>query len=312
MNVPHSAFLLLALAGIVACTNASLGPVIASSANQTTYAVRYPDALASARGAFAEQESRSSRLSGELSAYTADIDTKSWNHVSRAYQLSDEAGKSGAYAERYEQTGGITEFFTEEKDKLNQAVAGNVAYSAKQNNCKEPGEVAGTATHALSKAVDKQLQDRMRASNEAQAYIDAHADAIGTKSIEKLRDQVDTLAELSYTANIGVDRTRAKLQALLEESSKVRSTLDDAAKEAEAESQDMTQPEPDRKAAKARAEATRAAAARIDSEQQQGKFVLDEMQKRIEKIRSDYKQAVSGLLEQVKQKAADAPAPAAK
>jgi len=306
MNVTRGACLILALAGSVACTNSSQKPIVASAADQTTYAVRYPDTLAASRGKFAEQESRAGRLSGELGAFTSSIDTKNWNHVSRAYKLSDESGKGAAYAERYEQTDGINTFFTEEKDKLNQSVAGNVAYSAKQNNCKEPNEVAGSATYALGKVVDKQLKERLRSSNEAQAYVDAHAEAIGQKSVEKLRDQVDTLTELSYTVFVGVERTRQQLSAMIEESGRVKSTLDSATKEAESESQDKAQPEADRKAAQARADAARAAIGRVDSEQQQAKFVLDEMDKRVSKIRSEYQQAFDALIQAADQKAAAA------
>jgi chromosome segregation ATPase len=312
MKFPRGASFVLLFVGCLACNNAAQKPIVASAADQTTYAVRYPDTLASSRGRFAEHENRASRLSGEISTFTADIDTKNWNHVARAYKLSDASGKSASYAERYEQTEGINTFFTEEKDKLNQAVAGNVHYSAKQNNCKEPNEVAGAATFALGKSVEKQLKERMRSSNEAQAYVDAHAEAIGSKSVEKLRDQVDTLTELSYVVHVGVEKNRRELQSLLEESAQVRKTLDDAAKEADEQAQDTTQPEPDRKAAKARAEAARASAGRIESEQQQAKFVLDETEKRIEKIRSDYQQAFDALINSTEQKAAATPAVASK
>jgi hypothetical protein len=311
MNLTRGVLLLLAIGEIAACNNAAQQPIVASAADQTTYAVRYPDSLASARGRFAEQESRAARLSGEISTYPSSIETKHWNHVARAYSLSDSAGKSSAYAERYEETDQINGFFSEEKDKLNQSIAGNVAYSAKQNNCKEPGEVAGAASFALNKAVDKQLKERLRADNEAQAYVDSHAEAIGTKSVEKLRDQVDALTELSYTVHVGVERTRQQLKALVEESATVRRTLDSAAKEADEQAQDSTQPEPDRKAAQARAEAARAASGRVESEQQQAQFVLDQLEQRIGKIRTDYKQAFDALMDATEQKAAANPEAAA-
>ncbi|MGC4066536.1 MAG: hypothetical protein QM784_18255 [Polyangiaceae bacterium] len=307
MNLTRGVLLLLAIGEIAACNNAAQQPIVASAADQTTYAVRYPDSLASTRGRFAEQESRAARVSGEIGTYPSSIETKNWNHVARAYALSESAGKSSAYAERYEQTDQINGFFSEEKDKLNQSIAGNVAYSAKQNNCKEPGEVAGSATFALNKAVDKQLKERLRANNEAQAYIDAHAEAIGPKATEKLRDQVDNLTELSYTVHVGVERTRQQLKSLIDESATVRRTLETAAKEADEQAQDNSQPEPDRKAAQARAEAAKAAAARVESEQQQAQFVLDQLEQRIGKLRTDYKQAFDALMDATEQKAAATP-----
>jgi methyl-accepting chemotaxis protein len=311
MNLQRGLLLVLGMSTLAACNTTAQKPIVTSAADQTSYAVRYPDSLASARGRFSEQENRASRLSGDLGTFVNDIEPKNWKAVSETYRLSDSAGKSQTYAERYEETQGVSGFFTEEKDKLNQAVAGNVAYSAKQNNCKEPGEVAGTATFSLGKAVDKQLKERLRSNNEAQSYIDAHAESIGKNAVEKLRDQVDKLTELSYTVHVGVERTRQQIQGLFEESSRVKSTLNDAAKQADEMAADTTQPEADRKAAKARAEAARTSAGRIDSELQQAKFVLDNMDQRIKKLRDDYQQAQKGLLDAADQKAS-APASATK
>jgi hypothetical protein len=306
MSVKRAFYVTLVLASIVGCNTAAQKPIVTSAADQTTYAVRYPDALASARGRFSEQEARATRLSGDLGTFTNDIDTKNWNAVSTTYQLADSAGKSQTYAERYEQTEGINGFFTEEKDHLNQAVGGSVVYSAKQNNCKEPNEVAGSATFALGKAVDKQLRERLRGNNEAQSYIEAHAESIGKPAAEKLRDQTDKLTELSYTVNVGVERTRQQMQGLFEESNRVKTTLNDAAKQADEQAQDSSQPDADRKAAKVRAEAARTAAGRIDSELQQAKFVMDNMDQRVKKMRSDYQEALKGLLDAVAQKSAQA------
>jgi len=304
MNIKRGLLLALTLTSVLACNGASQKPIVTSAADQPTYAARYPDSLASARGRFSEQENRAARLSGDLGAFINNVDTKNWTAVTTTYKLADAAGKSQTYAERYEQTDTINGFFTEEKDRLNQALAGSVAYSAKQNNCKEPNEVAGSATFTLNKAVDKQLRERLRANNEAHSYIDAHAESIGKPAAEKLRDQADKLSELSYTVNVGVERSRQQMQGLLEESSRVKTTLDDTAKEADAMAQDSTVPEGDRKAAKTRAAAARTAASSIDSQVQQAKFVLDNMNQRVQKVRDDYQKALKGLLDAVDQKAA--------
>lgn len=306
MNVKRGLLLVLTM-GSIACNGAAQKPIVTSAADQPTYAVRYPDALASARGSFSEQENRAARLSGDLGTFTSDIDTKNWKAVATTYKLADSSGKSATYAERYEQTDDINAFFAEEKEHLNQSIAGSVAYSAKQNNCKEPNDVAGSATFSLNKAVEKQLKERLRDNNEAHAYIDAHAESIGKVAAEKLRDQADKLTELSYTVHVGAERSRQRLKELSDESSRIKSTLNDAAKEADEMAADSTQPEGDRKAAKARAEAARAAATRIDGELQQAKYVMDSMDQRIQKLRDDYQKAFKELIDAAEQKAAQAP-----
>lgn len=309
MNLERGLSLALAIASLYACTPAGQKPIVTSAADQSGYAIRYPESIAAARGQFAEQENRAARQSGDLGTFANDIETKNWPAVKTTYELADASGKSGTYAERYEQTEGINTFFREEKDHLNQAIAGNVAYSAKQNNCQDPNAIAGTAMFSTNKAVEKQLKERMRANNEAHAFLESHAESIGRPALEKLRDQVDKLTELSYTANVGVERSRQQMQGMLEEASRVKKTLDETAKEADALAQDTKQPEADRRAAKARAEAARASAGRVDSETQQAKFVLDNMDQRINKLREDYRQALKGLLDAVDQKAAQAPKP---
>lgn len=305
MNLQRGICLAITLTSSLACTPAGQKPIVTSSADQPTYAARYPDTLASVRGRFGELENRAARESGDLGTFANGIETKNWSGVKTTYQLADSSGKSQAYAERYEQTEGINGFFAAEKDDLNQAIAGNVAYSAKQNNCQDPNAIAGTATFSLGKAVEKQVKERLRDQSEAHAYIDAHTEAIGKPAAEKLRDQADKLAELSYTVNVGVERNRQQLQTMFEESSRIKSTLEDSAKDADALAQDTTQPEADRKAAKSRAESARAAAGRIDSETQQAKFVLENMETRIKKLRDDYQQALKALLDAVDQKAAE-------
>jgi methyl-accepting chemotaxis protein len=306
MNLKRGILLVLVLASVSACNSAARKPLAASAADQPAYAVHYPDTLASARGRFSEQENRATRLTGDLGSFVDSVDTKNWNAVVTTYNLADSAGKSQTYAERYEQAEGINTFFTEEKDKLNQTIAGSVAYSAKQNNCKEPSEVAGTAMVSLNKAVDKQLRERLRANNEAHDYIDMHAESIGKGAAEKLRDQADKLSELSYTVYVGSERTREQMQGLFQESNRIKSTLDDTAKKADELAQDTSQPDADRKAGKARAEAARSASSRIDSELQQAKYVLDNLDQRIKKMRDDYEQAKKTLVSAAEQKASQA------
>lgn len=303
MNFKRGIPFVLILVSVCACNSAARKPFAASAADQTGYAVRYPDALASARGSFSEQENRANRLTGDLGTFTNSIDAKNWSAVATTYSLADSAGKSQAYADRYEQNEGTSTFFSEEKDKLNQSLAGSVVYSAKQNNCKEPNEIAGTATVTLGKAVDKQLRERLRANNEAHLYIDEHAESIGKGAAEKLRDQADKLSELSYTVYVGTERTKEKLQTLVEESNRIKTTLEDAAKKGDELAQDSSQPDADRKAGKSRAEAARAASGRIDSELQQAKYVQENLAQRTQKLRDDYEKAKKALISAAEQKA---------
>jgi predicted nuclease with TOPRIM domain len=103
---------------------------------------------------------------------------------------------------------------------------------------------------------------------------------------------------------VGDERTRQQIQSLFEESNRIKTTLDEAAKKGDELAQDSTQPDGDRKVGKTRAEAARTAAGRVDSELQQAKYVLDNLDQRIKKMRDDYEQAKKSLLSAAEQKAA--------
>jgi hypothetical protein len=284
-----------------------MSPITTPSSGQPTYAMRYPEKMAATRGAVDQQESKAQRLLGEMSQFPAAIDTKNWNHVSATYKLADSAGRSSDYAERHDQNGEVTTFFEEEKQNIQNGVVGSAQYSAKQNACKDPNQVGGAALYGLNKAVDKSLQDRMRDHDEAHSYNAAHSAAIGEKSVEKLRDQADKISETAYLVFVGSEKNRRCLKAMIDESADVKKTLQKSAEQDSTASSDATQPDADRKSAQSRAAAENSALSRADSELQQAQHVLAELDKRIDKLRSDYNEAFKALLAAADAKAKGTP-----
>jgi len=282
----------------VACTRKDdLPPLTTPSSGQPVYATRYPDSLASTRGAIDQQENKANRMMGEMSQFPSAIDTKGWNHVSATYKLADSAGRSSDYVERHDQNEVVTTFFEEEKQNIQNGVVGSAQYTAKQNDCKDPGKIGGAALFGLNKAVDKALQDKMRDHDEAHAYIAAHSAAIGDKAVEKLKDQADKISETAYLTYVGVEKSRRRLKALVDESAEVKKTLQRAAEQDSTASSDASLPDADRKSAQSRAASENAALTRADSEMQQAQHVLVDIDQRIKKLRTDYEQALKTLVD---------------
>ena len=285
---------------IAACTRSNdLPPLTAPSSGQPAYASHFPESLASTRGSIDQQENKANRMIGEMSQFASAIDTKAWNHVAETYKLADSAGRSSDYAERYEQNAVVTTFFEEEKQNIQNGVVGSAQYAAKQNECKEPNQVGGAALHGLNKAVDKSLQDKMREHDEAHNYIAAHSNAIGDKAADKLRDQADKISETAYLVFVGVEKSRRRLKAFIDESADVKKTLQRTAEQDSTASSDASQPDADRKSAQARAASENDALTRTDSELQQAQHVLTEIDQRTKKLRDDYDQAFKALLASV-------------
>ncbi len=289
--------------GLLGCEKNTPPPLMGSSAGQSVYAVSFPDKLGALRGEFSAKENRIGQLKGEISTFPEGLETKNWEHVIELYKLAEQDGRTENFGERYDQNEQISTFFEEEKEKLTQSVAGNVGYVAKQKECKDPNEIAGTAVVSMKKSVDKQLTERLRSHGEAQIYLLSHSEAIGTKATEKLRDQIDTLSELSYLAHVGLERTRRRLQSMLEQSSEIRSTLERVTEKADQLVADQGQPEGDRKAAEVRAKLARSSLAELDSEISQAQSVSEQWETKLPKLRDDVDSVFEALIDAAEKKA---------
>lgn len=304
MTTLRLGLLLMVSMQLAACGAPARNLPVESSANQISYATSFPDDLAATRGRFAEQESRATRQMGEMAVFTDGVDAKDWSLVAQAYQIAGDEGATTAYVTRREETDAVEEFFDSEKDKLSQSLAGSVAYTAKQHECKEPADIGAVAWATLDKTFDKELERQLRAASEAQSFVDRHADAIGRSHIEELRRQLDELSSIAYTVKIGVERTRLHLQTLLDDASAVSQTLNRAAAQLQEDAENTAIPEADRKAAQTRAKDCQTAAARMDGEVQQGRYMADQMDSRIGKLRKDFENALAALVKAANDKGA--------
>ncbi|MBN1610977.1 MAG: hypothetical protein JW940_30380 [Polyangiaceae bacterium] len=283
------------------CAKQKPPPLYASSADQGGYATGYPVALGTVRGNISEQESRARRLMAEFESYPNALNKPDWSHVRRVIELADQAGRSGQYAQRYEQSQQVSGFFADEGDSVRRKVAGSVQWAAKNDECKEPAKLGGAATHALDTAVEQGQKDRLRAHNEAQRYIELYKESLGPKNAEVLSEQADKIAETSYAVYVGLERNRRQMEEMVSESSNVRSTLEDQIRDLNARAADQAAPAKDRQTAQKRAEAAQTALDRLQTEQQQAEYVLKDMEKRQEQLQKDYKAALDKLLERVEQ-----------
>src|ERR1043165_4049089 len=127
--------------GATACTKQQPQILTASSADQSSYALRYPDSMASARAELGTIETQTETAKGDFAKYPDALTNPSWPDVLKVYTAADEAGKTTAYVEELEHARAVTQFYVEEKDELNRRVGGAAQYAVKQKEC--DGEVSG-------------------------------------------------------------------------------------------------------------------------------------------------------------------------
>jgi len=288
---------LLVIAFTSACTTQP-APAFASSANETSYAERYPTALLGARTEFADDETHAREIFAEFPKYPGQLTNPDGERVSQVVSRADAAGKSGAYARQMEEQSHVSSFFSEEKDELNQKVGGAAQYAAKQKEC--TADVSSPAIGALDKGVDKAMEDRLRDHDEAQRYIEDNQDALGKANLEKLQKQADDISLASYLVHVRVKQLKLELSQLIDESSDVKKTLERSEKEAQAVLADAAASKPAKATAQKRVDAAKKAENGLDIEIEQAKRAVQEMDGRSDKLEKDYSTALDALQKALK------------
>ena len=283
---------LLAAALSIGCSSRP-APAFASSANETSYAERYPATLLALRTEFATDEAKAREIFGGFQNYPGALTAPDGQQVLAVVARADAAGKSGAYAEQAEENQDVSRFFTEEKDPLNQKVGGAAQYAAKQKDCTV--DVASPAIGALDHGVDKALEERLRGHDEAHRYIEDHQDALGKPNLEKLQKQADDISLASYLVHVRVKELKLELSRLVDEASDVKKTLGRSDTEARAVVADPAASKAAKATAQTRATAAEGASANLDSEVEQAKRAVADMDARSAQLEKDYGAALDAL-----------------
>jgi hypothetical protein len=283
---------LLAAALSIGCSTRP-APAFASSANETSYAERYPATLLALRTEFATDEAKAREIFGGFQNYPGALTAPDGQQVLAVVTRADAAGKSGAYAEQAQENQGVSRFFTEEKDPLNQKVGGAAQYAAKQKDCTV--DVASPAIGALDHGVDKALEERLRGHDEAHRYIEDHQDALGKPNLEKLQKQADDISLASYLVHVRVKELKLELSRMVDEASDVKKTLGRSDTEARAVVADPAASKPAKATAQTRATAAESATASLDSEVDQAKRAVADMDARSAQLEKDYNAALDAL-----------------
>jgi len=298
--------LTLLLAGLLAASGACSQqqkpePEIASSAGEFGYAARFPSALSSERAQLDAYENRAKRFIPKFANYPGELDNPDWAHVLGVAERADQAGRSGSFVARAREVDMVGGFFDDEKEVIGRKVGGAADYAASQKGCKKSGAY-GAATGALDKAVKKQLEERLRAHNEAHLYIEENREALGKSNVEKLETQADEISYASYVTNVAVVTIKVRLREMVAQAQDIKSTLERKTKEADAVIADANRSDVDKKAAQESKDAAQKALGDLDTEVNQAQFALEGIEDRIKTLQEQYQQSFDGLTNAIETK----------
>lgn len=289
----------------VACAPRESEPLTASSADQPSYARKYPARLQTTVSNIDTQVKLLVTVASEFEKYPDELKDPNWDLVIQVVEHADAQGKSAHYAERIQDNSLILAFYEEEKDEIHKRVGGAVQYQAKEKGC--DADLYSPAVLALDKSITKQLEDRAHDDSDAHLLIDQNQTALGKANVEALKQQADSIALASYLGHVGVQREQRELDRLLKDASGVDSTLDDRIEE-------LSKPPPpevkrspeEQKAVDGELEALKAAKASLQKDvaaAQESQKGAEERAERAKKLYEESLEQLNALLEKKREEA---------
>jgi hypothetical protein len=294
----------LSLSSLVACSKEP-PPLTAASGEQPGYAEQYPTLLTTLRTRFASDEAKVQAALPQMEPAAAKLDKSDPATLAELFQIADAEGKSGSYANQALESETVGRFWDEEKQPLHQKIGGAVAYAGKQKSCAKEcsDDLGGVAAGASDRAVEKQLEERQQRLGEVHRFVEDHEEQLTKPNAEPAEKQANAIAQLSHVTHVRLELYRRELEASLAEASDVRSTLERTQKESDAVLADANASKSRKALAEKRKAAAFSARSAVDSEVEQGKRALEDMEQREKKLVSDYEKAFDALIDGLEAKA---------
>ena len=130
---------------------------------------------------------------------------------------------------------------------------------------------------------------------------------LGKENAEKLRKDADEIAEASYIANIELPTRKYELERTIAAGNEAKSTLDREIAEADKVIDDPDTSDKKRKRTEERLAKLEEARGKIDDQLAQAQEKQKQLEQQVKDAQAEYKASLDALLQQIRDKAKDAP-----
>lgn len=223
---PHAPCCLLLL--LAACADKQPTPIVVSAAGLPSYAIRYADRLNAETAMLVADKKQASEQSQKLSAAAGGLKPGADPAaVLAVVQQADQSGRTEAFAEANAESHDLHAFWEEERHPITARAKNAAQKQLNEGNCGTCSQLdlGGTLGYAVGAGIDKQLEKRLRAANEAHRTIEYNEGRIGAANVPTVQKLADDIALTSYQVNIALPRARDRIDALLAEQDDVDATL---------------------------------------------------------------------------------------
>ena len=296
---------------LAACSSsAGKGPVLASSAGQTSYAMHYGDELAATTKAFSDAQTQEKTLSNGFAARVDELRKPDWDKVELVIEDSDQAGKSADFAGAHGDADAVKAFWDSEKDAINGRVVGSAQHTLKEANC--TADVAGGLVYAMNEGMNKQLQKRLRARNEAFTVLERYKGSLGPENVAKLEKLADDVSQASYDVHVLMIVQRERLRRFVGDRDAAKKALDRYVQDETAFQAEAGRTEADKKASQERVTAANKSKAELDAAAAQAEGMSKQLDATVDASTKDYEDALKALRAKVEAKRKGEPQAAAR
>lgn len=285
------------LLAVTACGGSPPQPVTVSSAGLPGYALGYPDRLGAETQSLVAGKAQATELTEKFSTRSREFKAGADpGLLLLVVRQSDQAGRSEAFARTTAEARALGAFWEEERGPI--AARANAAAQKQltEANCGACGQadLNGPIAYALTNGVEKQLEKRLRACNEAHRTIEHNKDALGTGNLAIAQKLADDVAFASHRVHVALPEARDRIDTLLDERDDVESTIERAL-EWERSYQGGDRSAADKKESQARAAALEKTRAAIPAAVTQAEAARKDLDRQIEEMRKRYGAALEAL-----------------
>ena len=208
-----------------ACAGSRLEPTVESSSSGPGYAVLYPETLAAATERFAADKERAHALSSALPQRAGDLKPGGDRELLlRVVNEADEAGRSQRLRGELAEQRAVERFWAEERGPIAARVTAAAQKQLSEGGCKEIDPQPAIAP-ALRDGVERQLERRARAANEAHRTIDQHKARLSASSLSAVQRLADEIALSSQYAHVVLVEDLRELDRAIGEQRAIAATL---------------------------------------------------------------------------------------